>query len=83
MTGTFAKPRFAPDLEGVAKMKLAGLVPTSENPLAAVTNVQGLVGAFTGKTKQGDTTKPSGTDKAKPYVDLLNSITKQPKQKAH
>jgi uncharacterized protein involved in outer membrane biogenesis len=83
VTGTFAKPHFAPDLERVAKMKLAGLVPTSDNPLAAAANVQGLVGALSGKTKQGDATKPSATDKAKPYVDLLNSITKQPKQKAH
>jgi uncharacterized protein involved in outer membrane biogenesis len=83
VTGTFAKPRFAPDLERVAKMKLAGLVPTSDNPLAAGANVEGLVGALTGKTQQSGAAKPSGTDKTKPYVDLLNSITKQPKQKAH
>jgi uncharacterized protein involved in outer membrane biogenesis len=83
VTGTFAKPHFAPDLERVGKMKFAGLVPTSDNPLTAAAKLQGLAGALTGKAQESDTTKPSPADKAKPYLDLLNSITKQPKQKAH
>jgi uncharacterized protein involved in outer membrane biogenesis len=83
VTGTFAKPHFAPDLERVAKMKFEGLVPTSQNPLEAATKVQGLVGALTGKTQQSGAAKPSGADKAKPFTDILDSLTKQPQKKAH
>ncbi len=81
VTGTFAKPHFAPDLERVAKMKFAGLVPTRDNPFESAAKVQGLIGALTGKTQQTDAAKPSAADKAKPFVDLLNSLTKQPDQK--
>jgi uncharacterized protein involved in outer membrane biogenesis len=83
VTGTFAKPHFAPDVERIAKMKLEGLVPTSQNPFEAATKVQGLVGALTGKPQQSGAAKPSGADKAKPFTDILDSLTKQPQKKAH
>jgi uncharacterized protein involved in outer membrane biogenesis len=41
VTGTFQKPRFAPDLQQVARMKLNGLVPNFSNPSAAVSGVLG------------------------------------------
>jgi len=44
--GTFQHPRFAPDLQQVAQMKLKGLVPDFNNPTAAVS---GLVGNLLGK----------------------------------
>jgi hypothetical protein len=83
VTGTFAKPHFAPDLERVAKMKFAGLVPTKDNPFAAGNKVQGLIGELTGQAKHTtDAAKPSPADKTKPLLDLLNSMKKQPDQKA-
>lgn len=48
VSGTFQKPRFEPDTARIAKMKLDGLLPTHDNPLGAVSRIQGLVGAFTG-----------------------------------
>ncbi|MEP6643424.1 MAG: AsmA family protein [Acidobacteriaceae bacterium] len=41
VTGTFQKPKFTPDLQQVARMKLNGLVPNFSNPSAAVSGVLG------------------------------------------
>ncbi len=46
ITGTFEHPRFAPDVQQIAQMKLKGLVPNFNNPAAAVS---GLVGSLAGK----------------------------------
>jgi hypothetical protein len=36
VTGTFDKPRFAPDLQKIAQMKLQNILPTAGNPAAGV-----------------------------------------------
>jgi uncharacterized protein involved in outer membrane biogenesis len=41
VTGTFESPRFAPDLQKVAQMKLKGLVPSLSNPSGGVTGILG------------------------------------------
>jgi AsmA protein len=46
VTGTFAKPRFAPDVQKMAQMKLKGLIPTGNNPLGS------LLGGLTGQKGQ-------------------------------
>jgi hypothetical protein len=54
VSGTFSQPRFAPDLEQVANLKLRGLLPTADNPAGAV---KGIVDTITGKPpdpKAGD-----------------------------
>jgi AsmA protein len=84
VTGTFAKPHFAPDLDRIAKMKLSNLLPTAANPAALGSNIQGMIGALTGRgQKTADPGKATPADKAKPLLDLLNSLKKQPDQKAH
>ncbi len=83
VTGTFQKPHFAPDMERIARMKLSGLLPTKDNPAALGSNVKGILGALTGKPSTADAGKASPADKAKPFLDLLNSMKKQPDQKAH
>jgi AsmA protein len=46
VTGTFAKPRFAPDVQKMAQMKLKGLIPTGNNPLGS------LLGGLSGQKGQ-------------------------------
>ncbi len=41
VTGTFDNPKFAPDLQKIAQMKLKGLVPDLSNPSAGVTGILG------------------------------------------
>lgn len=43
VTGTFQHPRFEPDLQQVAQMKLKGLIPDFNNPGAAASGILGSV----------------------------------------
>jgi AsmA protein len=57
VTGTFAQPKFAPDVEQLASLKLRGLLPTATNPASFTSGVKDLVDTITGKqgqAKQGE-----------------------------
>ena len=41
VTGTFQNPRFAPDVQKMAQMKLKGLIPTGDNPLSGASSILG------------------------------------------
>ena len=41
VTGTIQNPKFAPDLQRIAQMKLNGLLPNSSNPSSAVSGILG------------------------------------------
>ena len=49
ITGTFDHPVIAPDVQGLAQMKLKGLVPNANNPQSAVS---GILGNLLGQNKQ-------------------------------
>lgn len=42
VTGSFQQPQFAPDLEAVARLQRERLLPTSDNPAAALSNILGV-----------------------------------------
>jgi AsmA protein len=45
VTGTFQSPRFTPDLQRMAQMKLKGMMPTADNPLGAAPSIlEGILG---------------------------------------
>ena len=50
VTGTMSKPRFAPDVQRIADMKLRNLVPGLKNPGALTT---GILGAIGGQSQPG------------------------------
>ncbi len=56
VTGTFEKPRFAPDLRKIAEMKLENLAPTLSNP-GELTSVLGAI--FGKKGKDGKQQEPA------------------------
>jgi len=77
VTGTFAQPKFAPDAERVASLKLRGLLPTANNPAALSSGVKSLVEAITGKqgeAKQGETTQDS-------IINLFDQLRKKKDEK--
>ena len=52
VTGTFSNPKFSPDMQQIAQMKLKGLVPNLQNPGSVAGALQGLLG--------GPKTTPNG-----------------------
>ena len=52
VTGTFSNPKFSPDVQQIAQMKLKGLVPNLQNPGSVAGALQGLLG--------GPKTNPNG-----------------------
>lgn len=59
VTGTFQHPKFAPDVQQLAQMKLKGLIPNFNNPSSAVS---GLLGGLLGK-QQGAAQDGSDADR--------------------
>jgi uncharacterized protein involved in outer membrane biogenesis len=79
VTGTFAQPKFAPDAEQIANLKLRGLLPTASNPGAFTSGIKGLVDAVTGKqpdAKSAETKSPEN-----PQDNLLNLFDQLLKKK--
>lgn len=57
MTGTMQQPRFAPDAQRMAEMKLKNLVPSLRNPQQWTS---GILGAITGRKGQPDQADQAG-----------------------
>jgi AsmA protein len=53
ITGTFSNPKFEPDVQQLAQMKLKGLIPDINNPASVAGKVQNLLGGP--KNPAGDT----------------------------
>lgn len=77
VSGTFSKPRFAPDLAKIAQMKLENLAPTLANPGTLSTILGGILG---GKKKTDDGTQPA--EKQPGLGDILDTLggKKKPQQ---
>jgi AsmA protein len=58
VTGTFSNPRFAPDLQLVAQMKIKGLLPNLNNPAPVAGTLQNLLGGT--KTPTEPAASPAG-----------------------
>ncbi|HEX9119323.1 MAG TPA: AsmA family protein [Terriglobales bacterium] len=52
LTGTFSKPRVAPDLQKIAQMKLQNLLPTAGNPGALSSAILGAIGGKDAQQQQ-------------------------------
>lgn len=89
VTGTFEKPRFAPDVEKIARMKLENLVPSLSDPGGLT---QGILGAILGKKETPDgSQQPQGeaaeakkepaAPATNPLEDVLGAILGQQQKK--
>ncbi len=77
VTGTFESPKFTPDLQKVAQMKLKGLVPNLNNPSAGVA---GILGGLLGK-KGGTQAQPQQEQQQPNPVQQLFDIFGNKKKK--
>ena len=79
VTGTFSNPRFAPDVQQIAQMKLKGLVPNLNDPSAVAGTLKNLLGgAKTNNAQSPQTQRQSPQQNA---VDqLLGLFGKKKKQ---
>lgn len=75
ISGTFAQPRFQPDPEQIASMKLKGLLPTASNPAALTTGIKGIVDSITGKQPEGTPGDPNQPQNG--ITDLINQFRKK------
>ncbi|MGH9681522.1 MAG: AsmA-like C-terminal region-containing protein, partial [Candidatus Acidiferrales bacterium] len=83
--GTFENPKFTPDLQKVAQMKLKGLVPNLSNPSAGVAGILGgLLGQKSGTPAQSQTqpqTQPQPQQQApNPVQQIIDLFGKKKKQ---
>jgi AsmA protein len=80
VTGTFQNPRFAPDLQKLAQMKLKGLVPNFDNPGGAASGILGtLLGQKGNQTQQGQ--PPQQQQQQNGVQQLLGLFGKKQPQK--
>lgn len=64
VTGTFSNPKFSPDVQQMAQMKLKGLIPNLQNPSSlsgALQNLLGSKAATQGAQQQGQQPTPQDT----------------------
>jgi hypothetical protein len=69
VTGTFKKPRFAPDVNAIAQLQKQKFLPTLSNPGA----LNNILGVFGGKKEETPTDKPAEQkrDPVKSILDLF------------
>jgi len=83
VTGTFQNPRFAPDMQQMAQMKLKGLVPNFNNPSAVSGMLNGLLGgkapntAQPGQQQPGQQAQPQAQDAVGQIIGLFGKKKKQ------
>src|ERR1700685_3091247 len=59
VTGTFQNPKFVPDVQKMAQMKLKGLIPNGDNPLGAASSILGGLTGQKGQPAAGQQQNPA------------------------
>jgi AsmA protein len=78
VTGTFKNPRFAPDLQKLAQMKLKGLVPNFDNPGGAASGILGtLLGQKGAQTQQPQQQQQQPQNGVQQLLDLFGKKAPQ------
>jgi len=82
VTGTFESPRFTPDLQKVAQMKLKGLVPSLNNPSGGAAGILGSLLGQKGGTQAQPQQEPQQqqADPVQQIIDIFGSKKKQQQQ---
>ena len=82
VTGTFESPRFTPDLQKVAQMKLKGLMPNLNNPSGGVAGILGgLLGQKGGiQSQQPPQQEQQQQNPVQQIIDIFGGKKKQEQQ---
>jgi AsmA protein len=72
VTGNFQNPKFTPDLQKIAQMKMKGMLPSAENPLGGVTGVLGgLLGKKGATQTQQQQQQPAQPSPVQQLIDIF------------
>ena len=83
ITGTFSNPRFSPDIQQLAQMKLKGLVPNINNPASVAGALQNLLGGMkapAGQQPSQDQQQNDQTQQQNPLQEALGGLFGKKKQ---
>ncbi|HET9304802.1 MAG TPA: AsmA family protein [Candidatus Sulfotelmatobacter sp.] len=74
VTGTFSKPKFEPDVQQMAQMKLKGLIPNINNPASVAGTLQNLLG---GPKNPGEAPQQQAQQQQNPVQQILGLFGKK------
>ena len=74
VTGTFSKPKFEPDVQQMAQMKLKGLIPNIHNPASVAGTLQNLLG---GPKNPDETPQQQAQQQQNPVQQVLGLFGKK------
>ncbi len=74
VTGTFSKPKFEPDVQQLAQMKLKGLIPGINNPASVAGTLQNLLG---GPKNPAEAPQQQAQQQQNPVQQLLGLFGKK------
>ena len=77
VTGTFSSPKFAPDVQQIAQMKVKGLVPNLNNPGALSGALQNLLGGAGNSARGTQSQGQQQTQSQNPVEQLLGVFGKK------
>jgi hypothetical protein len=77
VTGTLQSPRFTPDVERMAQMKLKGMMPSGDNPLGAASS---LLGGILGQQGQPAKGQQQQQQQQNPVDEIMGIFSKKKKQ---
>jgi uncharacterized protein involved in outer membrane biogenesis len=81
VTGTFSNPRFAPDVQQLAQMKLKGLIPNMDNPASVAGALQSLLGGAKPPAQgqpQQQTEQPQQEDPVQQLIGIFGKKKQKP-----
>ena len=74
VTGTFSKPKFEPDVQQMAQMKLKGLIPNINNPASVAGTLQNLLG---GPKNPAEAPQQQAQEQQNPVQQILGLFGKK------
>ena len=74
VTGTFSKPKFEPDVQQLAQMKLKGLIPNINNPASVAGTLQNLLG---GPKNPAEVSQQQAQQEQNPVQQILGLFGKK------
>ena len=79
VTGTFSNPKFAPDIQQIAQMKVKGLVPNFDNPASVAGTLQNLLGGPRNPAQDSQAQGKQQPEEQNPVQQLMGLFGKKKK----
>jgi AsmA protein len=77
VTGTFSNPKFAPDVQQIAQMKVKGMLPNFDNPASVTGALQNLLGGTKNSSQAAPSPGQQQPAQQNPVQQLMGIFGKQ------